>query len=417
VIDQENQVDTPAPDPTIAPSEVRELLQSLVEKSLVVQENGRYRLPYSYRDYGGNLLNENETERLRSLHRSVFVEVAEKAATELNGPEAADSLDRLEVEHENLRAALMWAIEDPSGGEPGLRLSAALQQYWVIRGYFSEGRARSLAALTHPQSLTPEPSIRKARAAALNGAGNLAFPLGDYALARTLHQEALQIRREMGDRRGIASSLSNLGNVTYSLGDLDGARALYEEALSVNRDDESPAWVAKNLFNIGLVATQQGDYKSAGPLFEEARDLWKDSGNKVGWLHSLLGLAQVAFAQDNLTEAEILYGEALILCREMQDRLNTAYALEGMAQAVLKRAIANCSEPRLAEQVAELYGAADILREAVGIGIDPANKEAYDTDIECLEKALGKEAFKAAFAKGRSLTWEQAIESALDVQN
>src|SRR4029453_18379222 len=112
----------------------------------------------------------------------------------------------------------------------GLRLAAALSRFWVVRGHLREGRER-LA-----QALAGAPEAAESRAKALITAGSLAYRQGDYETARSLHEESLAIRRQLGDRRGIAASLHNLGLVAHRQGDHAAARSLYEESLTTHRE-------------------------------------------------------------------------------------------------------------------------------------------------------------------------------------
>ena len=159
--------------------------------------------------------------------------------------------------------------------EVGLRIAGALWRFWYVRGYLSEGReqlAGVLALSTLPTSSNvstvssaqaPAPasqsqSWQSFRAKALNGAGNLVYSQGDYAAARSLHEESLAIRRELGDKSGIAASLHNLGNVAYSQGEYAAARSLYEESLSIKRELGDKRDIAVCLAGLGGVAAGMG---------------------------------------------------------------------------------------------------------------------------------------------------------------
>src|SRR5439155_323674 len=161
--------------------------------------------------------------------------------------------------------ALAFCLEDAEGAEPGLRLGASLLPFWETRGHLSEGRERLLTLLARPGAQ----EHTNARANALNGAGSLSKMQGDYAAARSLHQEALAIWREFGDRRGIAACLQNLGIVDYNLGDYASARSLYEESLEIKRELGDRQGVAGSLNDLGNVAFHQGDYESARLRYHE----------------------------------------------------------------------------------------------------------------------------------------------------
>lgn len=196
--------------------EILDLLTSLVDKSLVIAEElegiARYRMLETVRQYGAEKLQASgEMEPVRGSHRDYFLALTEEIKPKLGGSEQAHWLEVLEAEHDNLRLALTFCLEEGDGGAAGLRLAGALAQFWMIRGHLSEGRQHLTAILS--RSIGPD--YRTARANALNGSGTLALLQGDYAAAYTLHQESLALERELGDKRGIANSLNNLGNVAH----------------------------------------------------------------------------------------------------------------------------------------------------------------------------------------------------------
>src|SRR5262249_51519680 len=141
-----------------------------------------------------------EAETIRTRHQDWFLFWAEAARPQLQGADQGDWLARLELEHANLRQALRGCLEEEDRYQSGLRLGAALQGFWQIRGHLSEGQEYLTALLARPGAQ----SRTAARADALNGAGRLAFDLGDYASSRALHEEGLAIYRELGDQIEIA---------------------------------------------------------------------------------------------------------------------------------------------------------------------------------------------------------------------
>ena len=273
--------------------QVPDLLVHLVDKNLVVYEEdengqGRYRLLETVRQYARDQLMESGTrEAGRTRHRDHFLALAEEAKPKLRGPEQALWLDRLESEHDNMRAALEWCLDDDEeGAEPGLRLSGALGSFWETRGHLSEGRQRCAAALSRPDAAAQERT--EARAEALRGAGVLAQIQGDYASAQALFEEGLAIFREWGDKAGIALSLANLGLVAYNQGDYSSARSLLEESLALQREIGNKVGIANLLTNLGIVAHNQGNYSAARSLYEESLALQREIGNKVGIALSLI---------------------------------------------------------------------------------------------------------------------------------
>ncbi|HLK59184.1 MAG TPA: tetratricopeptide repeat protein, partial [Chthonomonadaceae bacterium] len=213
-------------------------LAGLVDKSLVMYTEaegaGRYQLLETTRQYAQEKLQQSgETRTMAVRHRDYFLALAEEIRPKLIGSTQGQWLAVLEAEHGNLREALTLTLKAAEGGDTALRLGAALQQFWIIRGHLSEGRDRWTAVLSHPGAQEPT----KARAEALLGAGTLATMQGDYATARALIEESLTIARELGDRRGIANSLNNLGNMAAEQGDFTSARSLHEESLALRLEN------------------------------------------------------------------------------------------------------------------------------------------------------------------------------------
>jgi non-specific serine/threonine protein kinase len=216
--------------------DVLDLMTSLVDKSLVVPEQGyaqtRCRLLETVRQYARDRLEDSGgSAAVRVRHRDYYLALAEEADPKLRGAEQAEWLRRLEEEHDNLRAGLDWSLveAEPKGG---LRLCGALQRFWWTRGHFTEGRQWCTRVLGKAGA---EERTRE-RAKVLIEAGALAFFQGDYPAARALLEESLAILRELGDRFGIAVSLSNLGNVAYGQSDYLAGKAMYEESLAIHRE-------------------------------------------------------------------------------------------------------------------------------------------------------------------------------------
>ena len=395
---------TPEPSTTLLIEEanVIDLLSRLVDKSLVVFEegSGRYRLLDTVRRYAAEKFGQDsEREAIRKRHRNHFLALAEEASPKTEGAEAARWLDALEAEHDNLRAALEACAEDSEGGETGLRLAGSLQRLWDVRGYFGEGRERIANALAHPGAQ----GTTRTRADALNGAGNLADHQGDYAAARAFYEESLAIRRALRDRQGLARSLGNLGILAARHGDYDGARALHEEtrALLCGLGDRNGEVIA--LLHLAGIPLHQGEYEAADRLFEEAAGLCRTLDNKGLLLYALDGKGETALLRGDLEQAGSLLGQSLALCREVGNRSITAIALSHLAEIAQRRA-----EP---ERAARLLGAAEALREQIGA---PPGGSAMERPRVALRRDLGEEAFSKAFVEGGALDWKQAIRYALE---
>jgi predicted ATPase/class 3 adenylate cyclase/TolA-binding protein len=308
--------------------EVLDLLSGLADKSLVIAEpqgeTTRYRLLETVRQYARDRLAEREESMVvRLRHRDYFLTLAEAAGPKLRGAEQAQWLSVLEAEHDNLRQALTFCLEEPEGGEAGLRLGAALWQFWLVRGHLSEGRQHLAAVLSRPM----ESVSMTARAQALYGAGVLASMQGDYGTARILYDEGLVIVRELGDMLGVANSLHNLGNVAADQGDNAAALALYEESLAMRRELGNQQGIAASLLNLGTVAQDQGDWAAARVRYEESLTLFRELGDERSIAVALLNLGTVAHDLGDYAPARALHQESVTIFRALGDKLGIANAL------------------------------------------------------------------------------------------
>ena len=426
--------------------EVLNLLTALIDKSLVMAEGNeviRFRLLETVRQYARDRLMESgEEAAYRRRQRDYFLALAGEARKRLAGAEQGLWLDRLEREHNNLRAALEFCSGDPEGAQAGLRLGADLQRFWWIRGHLSEGRERLSAQLAHPGGQEPT----RVRADALNGAGVLAFTQGDYAVAWALYEESLAIRRELEDKNGITASLNNLGLIACEQGNYAQARALYEESLAIARELGDKSSLAYTLNNLGNVANDEGDNAVARLVYEESLATWRELGDTWGIAASLSNLGSVANNQGDYAAARVLHEESLAIRRELGDKAGIAFSLHNLGNAAYaqrdyaqaraqqeeslaiarelgdKRVIA-CGlaafaslaiEEAQVERCVCLWGAAAALREAIAYSLDPTRREELERELAAVQKTLSEAVFAAAWAQGRAMTMEQAVAYALE---
>ncbi|HLJ78016.1 MAG TPA: tetratricopeptide repeat protein [Acidobacteriaceae bacterium] len=299
-------------------------LAQLRECSLVLTDEAgsemRFRMLETLREYASERLSAADQGAVQQRHRDYFLRLAEEAKEKLIGPDQGVSLNKLEVEHDNLRLALTFCVEEPKGAETGLRLSAALWKFWETRGHLREGQERLIALLSLP--LAQEHT--NARAAALNAAGVLCRRQGDYAAAQALHEESLAISRELGDLQGIANSLNDLGSVARAKSDYISARSLHEEGLDLFRKLGDRPGIAACLNNLGNVAKDQCDYSNARSLFEESLAIQRQLGNRHAIATSLGNLGIVAEKVSDYASARSLYGQCLAIFRELGSKWGIA---------------------------------------------------------------------------------------------
>ena len=299
---------------------------SLIDKSLVQQteqegDEPRLVLLETIRDGLEALVESGEAEFTRLAHAEYYLVLAEEAEQELDGPKQAMWLERLEREHDNLRAVMRWSLERGEAGhsmETALRLGGtlALLRLWLVRGYLSEGRSFLERALARSEGVAV--SIR---AKALEAAANLASLQDDTDRAEALFESSLALYRELGDRRGMAASLFWLGGIAGQRNDLARAHGLIGEALTLQRqvgDKEGTAW---SLFGMAALACEQGEYATARALYEEGLSMHRQLGNKHGIAWSIFRLAEVLFvSQGDPAKVHTLIEEGLAFFRELGDK-------------------------------------------------------------------------------------------------
>jgi predicted ATPase/DNA-binding CsgD family transcriptional regulator len=421
-------------------------LSSLVDQSLLrleEQDDGeaRYGMLETIREFAQERLAESEeSETIRKSHAAYFVALAERAEPELMGSNQATWLDKLEREHDNMRAVLERATLDVDA-ETGLRLGGALWRFWYIRGYLAEGRRWLDGALQHAGNLPIAMRVK-----ALNSLGNLAELQGDYSSARTYHEQNLTLCQEAGDKMGIARAFSNLGNVARLQGDYEQSRVLLEQSLALCRELNLKWAISTVLQNLGTVLAVQGDLDNSQRLLQESLVLVKETGDKRGTASALSGLGEIATTHGDYEKAQAYFDEALALWREIGDKTGTARVLYDLgdmfaqqgdyrrAHALLsdslriryevgnKRGIWKClvglatvarehSEP---DRLVRLLAAADALSVSINSPRHPEEEAHYNQWLDFARDRLGPEGFSVAWNEGTRLSLEEAIALALE---
>ena len=389
----------------IEEEDILDLLSKLVDKSLVLSEAEapdvvRYRMLESVRQYAREQLEESEeTEAIRRRHASYYLTLAKEAEPGLTGAQQQAWADRLEAEHDNLRAALLWSLENEP--QRALQLAEMLARFWEIRSHFLEGSRwleASLRESEHADTAT--------RAKALAEAGTFVFHQGDYKRAAVFHGEALTLYRELGDEGGVAWSLLCLGAQEVEQGDYERAKPLFEDALALSRKTGDKRTVGYALHNLGEVARYRGEYERAKTRGMEALAVFRAMDDEwcVARTLSWLGMVTVYKSDDREAAAGFLR-EGLALNREIGGWEWTAYCLEGFASLVGAKA--------RGESAARLWGAAEALREEIGSPLQPSDRPDYDRSVAAARTHLDGAAWEAAWKQGRAMSLEEAMDYAL----
>jgi non-specific serine/threonine protein kinase len=401
---------TPGTRTLIPTADVLDLLTRLVEKSLVTGEVGaggteHYRLLETLREYARErLVAVGELDEIRRRHAAYYLDRAEEASRHLQGPDQVSWLDRLERDHDNLRAALRWAIER-ADAELGMRLAASLSYFWYFRGHFSESRALRAAVL----ALAAGPDLAGLRAELLQGIGMLALRQGDYPAARAYLDEALAIARHVGDPRLLTPTLATLGFVARVQDDYAAARPALEEGLTLAREVGDTFHTAMALHHLGLLALEADrEVDAAWSLNEQSLALYRQIGNRrmVGVVLGNMG--RVARARGDLAGARALLAETVTVLDDVGD-------LGPMPQMLYTLAAVDADVGRI-ERAVRLQAAATKLEEIVGTRVWPANLRERDSWLGRARAALGEASFARAWAEGQAMTTEQAVAYALAVE-
>jgi non-specific serine/threonine protein kinase len=317
------------------------LLDELLERSLVyVYDTGgvpRYGMLETVRQYGLQQLERvGEVGQLRDQHLSWYVRLAEQAAPALLGPEQAAWLARLEREHDNMRAALQWAL-DRGMSAHGLELAAGLWQFWRShRLHLGEGR-RWLAAVLALPADKDDPTVMALRAMALEGAAWLAEDEHDFAQASAWFAESSAARHALGQDERTTRLVINEAMEARARGDYARATQLLEESLAShrtlgNRESITRGGVGLSLSRLALVLAEQGEYTRATALYEECVALHRELGDREGMAYALLGLADIARDQGDTERMGAYCGESLAIFRELGHTL-VGFALNNLALA------------------------------------------------------------------------------------
>ncbi len=313
---------------------VLDLLTSLVDKSLVIYDEGRYRLLETVRQYGlEKLTSAGASTELRGRHRDWYSQLAATAKEKLSGAEMATWLDILEVEHGNLRNALEWCTEEAKTGDvqalnQGLNMAANIQTFWDVRCHWGAAGEILSGLLTLRNGREESAAV----ANALNAQGMMLVNTGDYPSGRECYLQALAINRQTGNRDSEAGNMAGLGLVAYYTGDYLAAREYYEQALAINRETGNRNTEAAILCNLGIVAANTGDYAAAREYYEQSLSICRETGNRDREAGILNNLGIVARNSGDYAAARVYYGEALAINHDTGNRNQEASNLTNIGE-------------------------------------------------------------------------------------
>jgi predicted ATPase/DNA-binding XRE family transcriptional regulator len=334
-------------------------LNALVDKSLIVvdesaQDEPRYRMLETIREFAGEQLSSTEeAAAVRERHARYFAALAEEAEPFLTGSEQAQWLERLEIEHDNLRVALGWA-QTADGAELGLRLSAALRLFWFGHGHIDEGRQWLETFLP----LLDRASSPLLQARVLYSAGAIAYMQARHDEARQHFEASLALYRALGDTTEVGVTLNGLGVIASSKGEYERALTLLREAAAIHRSVGNDALLAAPLTNLANIARYQGQHAAAMgeaiALYEEGSDIYRRTGNVTALANTLNNLALVLADTGETERAIQLADESLALARELDNPGLQGFALTTLCAIALDQGRDAGAWP-LAEECLDLF--------------------------------------------------------------
>lgn len=419
----------PAPDTRLPsgqlakPTPVLDLIASLVDNSLLKQEEGiegesRLTMLEAIREYALERLAESgQLDGYQHRYAAYFARLAESAEPHFMAPRRERWLRRIDTELDNLRAVLLWSQAETGDPEIGLRMAGALHWFWYFRGHITEGRDWLERALAMSNLL--QRSVTRAKA--LTAIGRLAILQDDSEAIIARLKESLDIWREAEDKGGLAYAATLLGTaIAYSTRDIaSGGLALIEEGIRNFREagdkwghafaldlmadatlltsgneqqnaryrEESLVlyrqldddWgIAGELTELGNSALRLGDFESARANLNEALEMHRVTGDKWYIAHSLLSLALVAWHQSDYTYASACGNESLLLYAELQDRLRVSTVLRNLGHiaweegAYGKANLLYQKSVKLAHDIGSLQNVALSIMALAGIAITQA---------------------------------------------
>ena len=388
----------------------------LVDQSLVRPDDGpdpRFTMLETIRQFAAEMLaTREEAVAVADRHAAAMLALAERAAPELTGPDQRTWLERLEPDHDNMRAALDWAIARP---DPvlGVRLSYALWRFWQQRGYLNEARARF--ELLDAQGWDLEP-VQRARFA--EAYGGIAYWQSDQAMAARQYDEQLRLWREIGDKREIANALFNRayadmievmeGNVT-AVNETSG-RANLDEALVIYRELGDAGGEGNILWGLGSLAYFTADAEAAEAAYRQSLELHRAAGDRSmeAWSLHMLALAMVG--RRDFVEAQETAKHALRHFYEAGDVSGVTLTLDDLAITALGEGDA--------ERSGRLWGAARSLQQTTGTGLARYVDQMQDLfGVPTAKDVIPADDLAVLAAEGAAMPYDELVAYALDTES
>ncbi|HKY55079.1 MAG TPA: tetratricopeptide repeat protein [Anaerolineales bacterium] len=393
-------------------NKILDLLGRLVDKSLVIVEpdleinETRYRLLETIRQYAlEKLIESGETPAIRDQHLKFYVDLAERSEPNIFGSESTLWFARLDKEIDNIREAMEWATNSRKAMLALRMASALVEVFFVSRPLIlPEWHDRIQQALSRPEGR----ARTLIRAKALNAVGYMYWADTSLADKRAELEEALSIGKEFGDKRNIVAALRNLGLLESMQGNYAEARSLLEQSLEVSQemDSEDPIGKIWSLHYLGDIAFDLNEAERARSLYEEAISMLREIGEVSLLAYSVRRLGQLACRRGDYESSISLCKESLSLNQEISDLQAILACLVGFAAIAL--ALGKL------ERAARLMAAVETQLASFSIRLLALDKKEYERNLALLRRQLDEKTLINFWAKGNAMTMEQAIAYALE---
>ena len=343
-----------------AGEQVLDGITSLLEKSLLTQqeqENGEPRLGMleMLREYGWECLVAcGEQKTVCRAHALYYLALARRAEAEMAGEHQVIWLRRLGLEHDNLRAALRWLLtgegREQERHEAALQLAGALETFWWVRGFYSEGEHFLKQALAHSEAIP-----LAVRSKALTALARLSLAQGKMDQGEAYCQENLKLCQAEGYQPGIAFSLYWLGDVNKIRGNLDLAWKMFEESQTYFKAVENTEYHAWSLYDLATIMGMRGEIQQTERLYKASLAEHKEQGHKRGIAAASLGLAWLHIeSESDPASTHALLEEAMLLFRELDDKQGMAIVLHFLGEEALQKDDLTQARERFEESLAWL---------------------------------------------------------------
>ena len=392
-----------------AGSDPLEPVAELQDVSLITVTDGadgepRLGMLETIREYALERLgHDDDLDGAQRRHAGYYAAFAEQARGQLYGPAQLTTLDQLEADHDNLRAALAWSLEPTAAGSAdqgrvviGLRLVQALTYFWYQHGHATEGRHWLRRALSLADAEGGAPLGRVA-----HGLGVLLDQQGEPDAARRLFERSLAIWRDLGDRAQQGRELNSLGIVHHHLGHLNTARSLLEESVALARETGDAFRVAVPLANLGQAESAAGNLERAGQLLQEALSLDEERGDTLA----------ASIDQQSLMAVSLRAGRAPEASEMLSATFDDVVSSGDIELLISHIELAACIAAEFGHgmRAARLVGAAEAMRQKAGMPAPPPDAALLERFLAPARAVVAPDAWESELAAGRALTQQEAI--------